>query len=103
MKNKTFYARSEIYLIGSNVTIFENRKEVLNHSTLVGSGGEEESMQWKEVLFEVGNVNFTPREGGREKKGRDEAARKRWKEVDKEVDNEGWEEERVGSKAQRRL
>ena len=63
MKNKTFYARSEIYLIGSNVTIFENRKEVLNHSTLVGSGGEEESMQWKEVLFEVGNVNFTPREG----------------------------------------
>ena len=25
-----------------------------------GGGGRE---QWKEVLFEVGNVNFTPREG----------------------------------------
>ena len=85
MKNKTFYARSEIYLIGSNVTIFENRKEVLNHSTLVGSGGEEESSE-KRYYLKWAMSTLHP---GREKKGRDEAARKRWKEVDKEVDNEG--------------
>ena len=80
MKNKTFYARSEIYLIGSNVTIFENRKEVLNHSTLVGSGGEEESSEKRYYLKWAMSTLHPGREAGRRRgeMKQQEKGGKRW-------------------------